>query len=128
MTRWSTRDREPSDRDVTEMIDHIANIRAKLTDAELAFLAQAHGIDLRDPAVAATLSEFDATRAQILAIEERASRSARERAGELAHCSFCDASSYAVGHLAKSPRGPLICHDCAVACVSAITAQLKSKP
>jgi hypothetical protein len=105
------------------MADHIASIRAKLTDAELAFLKEAHGIELRDPEMVAALSEYDQARAQILAIEERALRNARERDGEPPHCSFCDGSSHAVGPLAASPRGPLICHDCAVACASIITAQ-----
>jgi hypothetical protein len=105
------------------MVDHIANIRAKLTDAELAHLKEAHGIDLRDPEIAAALSELDEARAQILAIEEPVLRKARERDGESPHCSFCDGSTHAVGPLAKSPRGPLICHACAVACASIITTQ-----
>ena len=105
------------------MVDHIARIRAKLTEAELVFLKEVHGIELRDPDVVHALSELHDARAQILAMEEPLLRKARERDGEPAHCSFCDGSTHAVGPLAKSPRGPLICHDCAVACVSVIATQ-----
>ena len=104
------------------MVDHIASIRAKLTEAELAFLKEAHGIELRDPDVAAALSEIGEARAQILAIEESVLRK-RGNDGEPARCSFCDGSTHTVGPLAKSSRGPLICHDCAVACVSVLAAQ-----
>ena len=95
------------------MVDHIASIRAKLTDAELAFLKETHGIDPRDPEILSALSELAEVRAPILAIEESA----------LPHCSFCDGSTHAVGPVAKSPGGALICHDCAVACASIRTAQ-----
>ncbi len=95
------------------MTDHLKNIRAKLTDAELAFLKQAHGIELRDPTLAATLSEIDDTRAQIIAIEERALRHSRERDGDPPHCSFCNGTVLEVGPLAKSSRGPNICKACA---------------
>ena len=105
------------------MTDHLKNIRAKLTDAELAFLKQAHGIELRDPKLAAALSEIDDARAQIMAIEERAIRHARERTGERPQCSFCDATSLELGPLAKSPRGPTICRACAKHCIDTLAAE-----
>lgn len=50
------------------MTGHLKNIRAKLTDAKLAFLKQAHGCERRDPQLAASLSEIDEARGQIVAI------------------------------------------------------------
>jgi hypothetical protein len=109
------------------MPDHLTNIRVKLSNAELVFLKENFGIEFRDSGSVATTT-FEETRDQILAIEETALRKLRERNGQSPHCSFCGATSLAVGPLAKSPRGPLICRGCAAYCVSVIEEILKGEP
>ena len=89
----------------------IASIRAKLTEADLAFLKQAHGLELRDPEVVSALSAYDEARSQVLAVQEQALRKFRKRDGQMPHCSFCDGSTF-------------ICKACALASVAAITASI----
>jgi hypothetical protein len=100
----------------------IASIRAKLNEADLAFLKQAYGLELRDPEAVLALSAIDDARNRVLAVQERALRKFRERDGRMPHCSFCDGSTHAVGPLAQSSFGPLICKACALASVAAIEA------
>jgi hypothetical protein len=110
------------------MPDLITSIRSKLSQAELIFLKENFGVELRDPEVVAAISEMAENRAKILAIEERALRVLRERQGRTPSCSFCGATPYAVGPLAQSPRGPLICKSCAEHCISTVESSLRDGP
>lgn len=100
------------------MPEHITSIRSKLTPAEIEYLQIVFGIDLRDPEVIAALSELDGARRQLAAIEEAELRKVEAREGLAPHCSFCGATSHAVGPLARSSHGPSICRDCAIQCIS----------
>jgi len=99
------------------MTVRLASIRAKLTDAELAYLKQVFGLELRDTAGATHFSQIDDARAQLLIAQESLRRLSPQGQEEGPPCSFCNAASSAVGPLALSAYGSYICRACATACL-----------
>jgi hypothetical protein len=102
------------------MAQHLASIRSKLSDEEVAFVKAAFGLDLRNPLLdeqsVATIEAkqlFEEIEGLMAKVKDN------ERVRLLRHpiCSFCSGSPEAVGPLAQSNRGVAICSKCAQECV-----------
>jgi len=103
---------------------YLKSVRNKLSDAELAYLKEEFGLELRDPP-ATVLSEHELAR-QRFEVIEAAARS-YDTEGPRA-CTFCGDPA---GPLVQSPVGSCICKACAAHCTKlfqAGTASLEGQP
>jgi len=98
---------------------HLKAIRTKLSNAELAYLKDSFGVELRDPAILAALSDLDLARQQ-LEVFSAMIRSSHTDTGEPMICTFCGGSSTVAGPLVQAPSGACICRGCAAHCIAMI--------
>jgi hypothetical protein len=98
---------------------HLKSIRSKLTAAELLYLKDTFGIELRDPTVVAALTELEIARQRLAAFSAHV-RSSHRDTGEPMACTFCGCSSTSVGPLVEAPGGACICKGCASHCIELI--------
>jgi len=105
--------------------NHPANIRRKLSPAELAYLAEVFGVQLGEEEVAeytVAAAELAEALARIRTLEQlHAGVEGRDLHNR--RCSFCGGESETVGSLAAAPSGAQICLGCATASVAAIERQ-----
>jgi ClpX C4-type zinc finger len=98
---------------------HLKSIRSKLSSAELAYLKDVFGVELRDSELIAALNELDLARER-LAVFSAAARSSHRDSGEPMSCAFCGGTANAVGPLVEAPDGACICKGCASHCLKLI--------
>jgi hypothetical protein len=96
---------------------HLRSIRSKLSEAELSYLKDEWGLELRDPEVVAALSELDAAW-QRLEVFAAATRSSHSNSGEPLTCAFCGRTANTAGPLVQAPTRTHICSDCASHCLA----------
>jgi len=97
----------------------LKSIRSKLSAAELAYLKDVFGAELRDSELIAALTELDLARER-LEVFAAAARSSHRESGEPMSCTFCGGTANAVGPLVEAPDGACICKGCASHCIKLI--------
>lgn len=99
------------------MKDFASSIRAKLTDAELSWIKDQSGLELRDPKHVAALEALEGAARELYRLSEINDPNRLTRS-----CSFCGEPRQAVGPLAQGQSGAMICRACAGEAVEALRA------
>ena len=94
---------------------YLKSVRNKLSDAELAYLKQEFGLELRDQP-ATVLSEQELARQRLKVVHPAAAPSSHSDTGDPLTCTFCGGTADSVAPLVLSPVGSCICKACAAHC------------